>query len=123
MNDSPPRMMVIALVQWSQLVLVLNEWDEFELPSTFIEGDEAFDLPLMQEVKRLFGFRAEPGGLLGRDHLTGGVERIVVSAFFDGDRRRGGLVPDAAIRRIPRSDIATSIREPALARFAELACS
>lgn len=105
------------------LVTVQNQYDRFEMPSLYIATDEAFDLPLMIEIRRLFGWRAVPGDILGRDDLSNGTERLVASASFDGDSRRGGIVPDSSIRRLTRPEIPEVLSDPRLAALADLACS
>lgn len=116
-------MLVIALVHQGSLVVIENQHGDYEMPSTFIRVDEAFDLPLMIAIRNLLGWRAEPGGLLGKDVLPSGVERLVTSAFFDGDRRQLGTVPDVAVRRLRRDEIRSFIEDGRLAELAELACS
>lgn len=93
------------------------------MPSKFIRLNEAFDLPLMIEISTRLGCRAVPGGILGRDELPSGTQRLVASAFFDGDRRAGGDVPPEAVRRVSRSEINEVISDSWLANLADIACS
>ena len=123
MTVAPNRLLAIALVQQGALVLVQGQTGEYELPTCFIGPNEAFDLPLLIEARRRFGWRAVVGGILGKDTLPSGLQRIVASAFFDADGKSLGEVPEIAILRCVPSDIAKTVHDSRLAALAQLACS
>lgn len=123
MTNAENRLLVIALVQQGAVVMVQGQTGAYELPACFIGGNEAFDLPLLIEIRSRFRWHADVGGILATDTLSSGLQRITASAFFDADVKSSGDVPEAAILRVLPSEIDRTVEDSRLAALAKLACS
>jgi hypothetical protein len=117
------RLLAILLVQQGFLVMTLAPDESWQLPATYIGANEVFDLPTLILARNLFGWRPEVGGLLAKDVIGGGVERMFVSAFYDADHPSQGTVPERAIKRIGPSSVSATFSDTGLIRAATLALS